>query len=146
MRFVVLLLAVVLVAGGLASCASRTEQYCGTLREDRHVLAKLASGTGKGRLQRTLAVFQELRREAPEDLTDEWDTLVYAWQTLASSFRKAGVDPDTYRPDNRPADVTPREARNITDAANELRSARVLDAGRSIEQHAHDVCHVDLGL
>jgi hypothetical protein len=144
-RSLILSAVVLLVTGGLTSCSSQTDQYCDTLREDQPALKRLAAGSGANQLQRTLDVFQDLRADAPEDLADEWDTVVFAWQTLAAGFRRAGVDPGDYRPGQPPAGVSKAEARDIADAAEELRSPRVLEAGRSIEQHARDVCHVDLG-
>ena len=147
-RLVVAGLAAVLVAAGLSACGSRTDDYCSTLRDDQQTLQRLAAGKGEpgtDPVHGTLEVFTSLRDKAPEDVTDEWDTMVYAWQTLADALDRAGVDPSTYRAGSRPPGVTPAQQKAIAQAAAELSSARVLDAGRGIEQHALDVCKVDLG-
>lgn len=137
----------VLLAASLTGCASDTEQYCGTLRSDRPTLNRLASTSRPGShvVPRTLAVFTDLRDKAPDDIRDEWDTMVFAWQTLGAAFRRAGVDPAAYRPGKTPG-VSARQDQAIRDAAAQLSSARVLDASRGIEQHAQDICNVDLGL
>jgi hypothetical protein len=143
----VLLVVGILVGGSLTGCASDTQQYCGTLRQDRPTLNRLASTAKPGShvVPRTLAVFQNLRDQAPDDIRDEWDTMVFAWQTLAAAFRKAGVNPAAYRPGKTPG-VSAQQDKAIRDAAAQLSSPRVLDASQGIEQQAHDICKVDLGL
>jgi hypothetical protein len=42
--------------------------------------------------------------------------------------------------------VSDAEAKGLQDAAAELASERVTAAGEGVEQHARDVCKVDLGL
>jgi len=142
------LLGLVLV-GTLTSCASRTDQYCDELRTQKQTLADLAAESGrpgKDVLDRTLTVWQDLRAKAPGDIEDEWQTLVFALQGLVEAFHKAGTTPDRYTPASPPAGVSKQEAKNLQDAAAELASERVRAAGDAVEQHARDVCKVDLGL
>lgn len=144
-----------LVACGLlllavqTGCASDTEQYCDTLRERKGDLGGLAEEAGKpgpDAFTDTLDIFTELRDAAPGDVVDEWDTLVFAWEGLTDAFARAGVTPGEYDPAHPPDDVSKEEAEALEDAASELASQRVVDAGDGIEQHAQDVCKVDLGL
>jgi hypothetical protein len=137
-----------LLAASLTGCSSDTDQYCGTLKQDQTRLKQLVSASGRSGtdvLPDTLAMFKDLREKSPEDIRDEWDTMVFSWQTLAGAFRTAGVDPAHYRP-GATQGVTHEQDRAIQQAAAELGSMRVLDASRGIEQQAHDICHVDLGL
>lgn len=139
--------ATALAAAGLAGCGAGTEDYCSTLRADQPVLQRLASGKGSAGsdpVGGTLEIFHGLRDKSPPDLTDEWDTMVFAWQTLADTFERTGVDPATYRADRPPAGVSPAQASAIRQAALQLNTPRVLAAGRSIEQQARDVCKVDM--
>lgn len=138
-----------LVLASVSGCADQTEKYCNTLEDDKQALTDLAKNADEPESDLfgdSLAVFEELRDEAPDDMVDEWDTFVFAWQGLADAFDEAGVDPRDYQPANRPPGVSDAEAKAIEGASLELASPRVVDAGDGIEQHARDVCKVDLGL
>lgn len=139
----------ILVLASASGCADQTEKYCSTLKDDKQALTDLAKNAdkpGSDLFGESLAVFEELRDDAPDDIIDEWDTFVFAWQGLADAFEEAGVDPRDYQPANRPPSVSDAEAKSIEGASLELASPRVVDAGDGIEQHARDVCKVDLGL
>lgn len=132
----------------LAACASDTERYCDALAERQQTLADLAvSGAGEDEvLADTLEVVRDLRDRAPGDVRDEWSTVVFAYEALAEAFDAAGTGPSEYDPASPPAGVSEEEARRIEGAAAELRSSRVMQAADELEQHARDVCTVDLGL
>jgi len=139
----------VLVCSLLSGCASSTESYCSALGAQENELADLAGAARNpdGDLfGDSLALFEGLREEAPDDIVDEWDTLVFAWEGVAEAFAEAEVSPQDYQPGDTSGGVTEDEAQAIADAAQELGSARVVEAGNGIEQHASDVCKVDLGL
>lgn len=129
-------------------CADETETYCGELRDQQAVLEDLAerSGEGEDTLDETVEVLRGLQERAPGDIADEWTTVLFAYEGLVDAFRAAGVEPGGYDPEDPPAGVSRREADRIRDAAAELTSARVLGAANALEQHARDVCDVDLGL
>jgi hypothetical protein len=137
------------VAAGLllGGCSDATGTYCQTLADQQQVVAELAGSQRPSReqLHSGLAAFEELQQAAPTDIRDEWDTFVFAWQDLVEAFDAAGVDPARFRPQDPPPHATDAQVQAIESAAAELASARVTDAGRGIEQHARDVCGVDLG-
>lgn len=133
----------------LTGCGSDTEAYCDELRSQQPALDRLARGAQRpadGLFTESLQVFQSLREQAPADIRDEWDTFVFAWQGVADAFAAAGIGPAQYRHGDPPPGVSDRQLEAIEDAAAELRSPRVVQAGSGIEQHARDVCNVDLGL
>ena len=130
----------------VTGCASETETYCGDLAERRAELTELAASPEPDALQETLGVLGDLRDAAPPDIEDEWSTLVFAYETLVDAFDAAGTSPDEYDPADPPEGVSEPEARRIEGAAAELGSRRVLTAADGLEQHARDVCDVDLGL
>lgn len=133
----------------LAACSDPTESYCGELEEQQPVLrdlAERADDPGTDVFGESLGVFGTLREAAPGDVADEWDTLYFAWEGLSDAFDAAGASPRAYDPANPPEGIDQAEQDAIADAAAELRSQRVTDAGDGIEQHARDVCGVDLGL
>jgi len=139
------LVAVALVASvALTGCAGTTEQYCAEVESEREALQELAGSTDAGSLDRTLEVFERLREEAPDDVVDEWDTVIFSLETLRDALAEAGVDAGDFSAGGPPDDVTEEELRAIEDAAQQLRSEPVTDAGQGLEQHARDVCGVDL--
>jgi hypothetical protein len=138
----------VLVAAGLSACTDSTESYCSTLREDQEKLRALAGdtdGRGAGSLVCTVRLLSDLRDRAPEQVETEWDTLVDALRDLADAVRASGADLDDFTGGRRPPGVSTGQLQAVRQAAAELRSTPVQQAGQSIEQHAVDVCEVDLG-
>jgi hypothetical protein len=147
-RVVVVIIGALLVVT-LTGCASDTEKYCGALKDDKAPLQRLSAHAGDGSsdvIDGSLTIFNNLRSLAPQDVSDEWATFVFAWRGLKDALDAAGVDPADYRPDTKPAGITKTQFADVKGAAEELRSPRVLDAARGIEQHAQDICKVDLGL
>lgn len=136
----------------MSACGGPTDEYCDTLVENQETLTELAerSGGGDGRggdvLQPTLEVWRELHQDAPADIEDEWATLVFALEGVVDAFRAAGTQPGAFDPATPPEGVDEEEADRIRDAAAELVSQRVTEAGRAVEQHASDVCDTDLGV
>lgn len=138
-----------LVLAALSGCSNATESYCGELRDRQEELNGLADRVGQPDVdifEESLSIFEDLQDEAPGDVRDEWDTLVFAWEGLADAFDEAGTTPQEFNPADPPAEVDEAELAALQDAAAELTSQRVVDAGDGIEQHAKDVCKVDLGL
>jgi hypothetical protein len=138
-----------LLLGLLAGCASETERYCAELEDQKGTLADLAIRAGEpdtAVLTETLDVWRELRAAAPGDVADEWSTLVFALEGLVEAFEAAGTAPGEYDPASPPPGVSEAESKRLEDAAAKLASPRVASAGTDLQQHARDVCKVDLGL
>ncbi|CAN5611384.1 hypothetical protein BH10ACT10_BH10ACT10_27580 [soil metagenome] len=139
-----------LVATGLTGC-SGSKSYCSTIGEDKSRLTTLSADIGKpGRagadaLRTTVTVLSDLRDEAPDDISDEWVTLVAALQGLVDAFRASGATPSDFAGGKKPDGVTAGQYDAVQQAVAELQGTRVQQAGKSIEQHAQDVCQVDLG-
>lgn len=136
------------LAPALVGCSSPQESYCAALEDKQQTLADLAetsSDPGSGALAKTIDVFEGLREEAPEDVQDEWDTFIAAWQTLETALADAGADESMFTDGSRPDGMSEDDYQTISGAAAELRSTRVVEAAAGIEQHALDVCKLDLG-
>jgi hypothetical protein len=145
------LAALVLLAATTAACGGGSDRadsdYCSTLKTEKAELTKLAEQAGepgKDVLTPTLDAFGKLREASPQALRDEWDTVYYAWQGLVDAVREAGVDPSDYRPGTTPDGVSSDDARRLAEVAAELASARVVDATSGLEDHARQVCDVEL--
>jgi hypothetical protein len=141
----------VLLASGLVSCTSSQESYCSTLKTDQKRLSTLSQrttrpgATGRRALGETVDVLADLRDRAPDDIHADWVTLVDAFDGLRQAIRSSGADPGDFRGGKRPAGVTGGQLRAVQQAAAELQATPVQQASKSIEQHASDVCKVDLG-
>jgi hypothetical protein len=68
--------------------------------------------------------------------------VVFAYQDLVEAIHRAGVDPQGYRPGERPAGLSAQDSRQLAAVAAKLGSPHVTDAVTGIEQHAKEVCHV----
>ncbi len=144
------LLAAVLLASGLSACSAQ-RSYCSALKGDQkqlHRLAQQSSATGRkgaDALGGTATLLSGLRDKAPDDISGDWDTLVRAVSGLADAIDASGADPSDFGAGHKPAGVTEGQYRAVEQAAAELQATPVQQAGKSIEQHARDVCKVDLG-
>jgi hypothetical protein len=141
-------LVVLLVSAALTSCTSSTESYCSLLKDDQAKLKKDstdAAKPGSDALGHTVTLLTGLQDKAPDDISGEWDTLVSALKNLEDAVRATGADYGDFVTGKKPAGVTDGQFRAVQQAAGELSSTRVQQAATSIEQHAQDVCKVDLG-
>lgn len=139
---------VLLVGVLLAGCSGDDGgDYCQTLKDEQHNLTDLAKKAspqgGTDVLTPTLRSFERLKDAAPDDLQDEWETLVVAYQALADAVERAGIDPEDYRPDQPPSGLSKQQADQLASVADKLSSPRVLAAAQGIEDYAKEVCHVD---
>lgn len=142
-----LLVSAVLVLASGTGCATTTEKYCDALEAEQQTLidlARSADEAGGVSLADGLAIFEDLRDASPDDIRDEWDTFVFAWEGVVDAFEQAGTDPEDFRPGEVTPGVTAAQSEAIEGASAELGSPRVVDAGQGIQQHAKDVCKVDL--
>ena len=150
-RRTALAVAGVLVTAGLAGCSHGTQSYCSTLKDDQKKLAALSRQSAKPgqagakAVGDTVAVLSDLRDQAPDDIADEWATLVEALQGLVDAVKATGHPLADFAGGTKPAGVTTGQYDAVKQAASELQSTRVQQAGKSIEQHAQDVCKLDLG-
>jgi hypothetical protein len=144
-----LLPGVLLVVAGLTGCTDETASYCDELAGKKQQLAELAVRSdepGTDVLAQTVQVWRDLRGAAPGDIADEWSTLVFALENVVEAFDRAGTTAEEYDPADPPKGLDAAEARRLEGAAAALRSPRVSAAGADVEQHAKDVCQVNLGL
>ena len=129
----------------LTGCAEEGEEYCQTLAEEQKTLTELADSSADGGdvLTPTLESFERLQATAPEELQDEWETLVVAYEALSDAVDEAGIDPAEYRPDDLPKGLSEAEAERLASVASKLASTRVTEAAAGVQQHAVEVCDVD---
>ncbi|MGZ8737978.1 MAG: hypothetical protein ACXWW7_12500 [Nocardioides sp.] len=131
----------------LVGCAGEQESYCDAMAQEKQTLEDLSAGADDpeaGTLSETIAVFERLQEDAPDDMVDEWDTYVTALRALETALADAGADESMFTDGEKPEGMRDEDYDSISAAAVELRSTRVVEAAAGIEQHALDVCKISL--
>jgi hypothetical protein len=130
----------------LQSCGDEEKAYCSALGADQKMFAEMADDTtGVGLLQHR-STLHALARKAPDDLTDEWQTFLGALDAFAATLHDVGVEPGDFVDGQPPARLSAADRARVAAAASELSDADVVEAANGIEQHAKDVCKLQLGL
>ena len=139
------LVAVLALAG--SSCGADSEEgYCRALQADQELFAAMQDDTSGLALLKHRDALHRLADQAPDDLSDEWQTLLGAVDAFAQTLDELGVKPDDFVDGQAPAGLDPAKRTRIANAANELASQDVVSAANGIEQQARDVCKLQLGL
>ncbi|MDP3968335.1 MAG: hypothetical protein Q8Q02_08630 [Nocardioides sp.] len=147
---VAVVVVVALVAGGLGVfLLNRGDDYCSTLSDSNAELAAVVGESAEsatGSFADSLEVLERLATDAPDSIASDWNTLVIALRGLRDAFVDAGIDLDQaeVRVEDL-AEASPEAQAAVTTAATELRSPAVARATASIEDHARQVCGVELG-
>ncbi|QIG43478.1 hypothetical protein G5V58_12515 [Nocardioides anomalus] len=142
-RAAVLVLAAV-VSLLLGGCGDQKDQYCDAVKSHQRELGDLLGGGGADALLEALPVFRDLAGDAPDDIRDDWRTVVDALEGLRDALDDAGVDPTTYDRDQPPAGLTAKQKDAIDAAARRLTSPGTVAAFNAVDQQAKDVCGTPL--
>ncbi len=140
-RVVVLVPAVALLA---SACADQQEKYCEAVEDHQQELGEVLGDGSPDALLKALPIFEKLADEAPEDLRDEWKTVIDALDGLQQALEDAGVDPATYDREDPPEGVSQADQDAIDVAAGRLTSEANVTAFSAVDQQAKDVCGTPL--
>ena len=122
------------------------EAYCEEVEAQQAALSEdLAGGEATGLID-ALPEFERLEAKAPDDLQDEWDTVISRIGALVGALEDAGVDPASYDREKPPADLSPEDRKAIDAAARALVTPEMARALAGVEQQARDVCKTPLTL
>ncbi len=139
------LVAGLVLTGLLAGCSDDPEAgYCDALRSSRADLVRGLQGGAGSSAEAALGVSKKLKAAAPTELQDEWDTVVFAYEDLIQAVEATGAPIDEFGAKTRPEGVSLQQWRQVREFAAKLSAPRVVDAARGIEDHARQVCDVDL--
>jgi hypothetical protein len=145
-RLAVTVLAVVLLAVPQA-CGGHSEKgYCSALKSDQQTFAEMQDDPSGLGLLKHRSMLRGLADQAPDDLSDEWQTFLGAVDALATTLQETHVDPGDFVGGQPPAGLSAADRTKIANAASELSSDDVVGAATGIEQQAKDVCKLQLGL
>lgn len=128
----------------LAGCQDQQEKYCDTVEDHQQELGEVLGDGSPDALLKALPIFEDLRDDAPEDIRDDWKTVIDAVAGLEKALDDADVDPATYDRDDPPAGLSQDDKDAIDAAARQLTSDRTVTAFSSVDQHAKDVCGTPL--
>jgi hypothetical protein len=140
------LAALVLLVSPLAGCASEQEEYCQAVKDHQEGLTEVMSDGGPTALLEALDSFRQLRAEAPNDITDEWQQVIRSIEGLEEALSDAGVDPADFDGGKAPEGVSKEEQTAIAQAADEIGSQETEAALAGVRQQALDVCKTQLRL
>ena len=136
-----LLLLLALVTAG---CADQQEKYCDAVKDNQQKLGEVLGDGSPDALLRALPIFRELEGKAPEDIRDEWTTVIDALEGLHKALEDAGVDPATYDRHHPPEGLSQADKDAIDAAARQLTSNETVTAFSGVDQEAKDVCGTPL--
>jgi hypothetical protein len=135
-----------LVLALCVGCGDQREKYCDAVDDHRQELGEVLGDGGPTALLKALPIFRDLADEAPDDLRDEWRTVVHALEDLEQALDDAGVDPATYDREHPPEGLSQADQDAIEAAARELTSEQTVTALNGVDQQAKDVCGTPLVL
>lgn len=139
------LVAVLALTG--TSCGSDPEKaYCQALQGDQEMFAAMQDDSSGLALLEHRAALHRLADQAPDDLTDEWQTFLGAIDAFAQTLDEVGVKPEDFVDGRPPATLDQADRTRVANAAGELAADDVVLAANGIEQQARDVCKLQLGL
>lgn len=138
---VALAIALTLLASG---CKDQQEKYCDAVHDHQRELGQELGDGSPDALLEALPIFKELESEAPEDIRDEWTTVIDALEGLQHALEDANVDPSTYDRQHPPAGLSQDDKDAIDAAARQLTSDETVTAFSGVDQHAKDVCGTPL--
>jgi hypothetical protein len=137
---------VVLSAGGCGGDEQARDDYCAQLRADQAKFSEMFGSGDATSLLDNLAMLDDVADKAPDDLQDEWQTLLNAVHGLDDALDRAGVQPEDFGAGKAPAGLSAAERKAIGDAADALTAPQVLASAKGIDQQARDVCKIQLGM
>jgi hypothetical protein len=139
-----LAVAVLAVALLLTGCADQKEKYCDAVEDHQQELGEVLGAGSPDALLKALPIFRDLADEAPDDLRDEWKTVIDAVAGLQEALEDAGIDPATYDRDDPPEGLSQADQEAIDAAARQLTSEETVTALAGVDQQAKDVCGTPL--
>lgn len=136
--------ATVLLLGALGGCGQKS--YCETFEDNQEAFAAMLADPSAIGLLKQRPMLRTLADRAPDDLRDEWRTLLGALDDFSETLDESGVEPEDFVDGEPPAELSAEQRARIARAADELASLDVVEAANGIEQQAKDVCKLQLGL
>ncbi len=130
----------------LTGCGDPQQAYCRDLESQAPKISDMIGSDSPTAVLDGLPLLEDLAGQAPEDLRDEWQTLLGSLRGLDEALHHAGVKGSDFKDGKPPSGLPVADQKAIAEAADQLASEDVVQASSGIEQQARDVCKVNLGL
>jgi hypothetical protein len=144
-----LLLGTTAACGGSSDQASSdagTQQYCAALRSAQKEFGAINSGdVTPANLDKILDRMHSLSEQAPPAVADDWQKLDGAISRLRSGLENLGLSFKDLSDPRKLAQVDPQKLQQFGKQMQQLGGQQFDQAGKAIEQHAKQVCHLNLG-
>lgn len=130
----------------LGGCGGETEAYCEDLRSAEEQFSSFDDGDA-AQFEKAVATFRELGEAAPEEVADDWEAFLGAFDQLEAALEDAGIelsDLEQIQQGNLPEGVSPEDLQALGAEIESLSDGTVEKAGDAIEEHAQTECDVDL--
>ena len=132
--------------GGGGKAGGSGGDYCSDLKDAKKEVDALKDGDFSD-LEKTTDAMHKLADEAPDEIKDDWETLVDGVDKLVAALKKAGLDDDdmaTLQSGQIPDGVDMTALQSLMTELQALDTEEFQAAGDSINKHAKDECGVDL--
>ena len=130
-----------LITGGDA-----IDDYCAALNSHQRQFADMTSQNSPVALLDARSMFKSLADKAPDDITDDWQTLLLAIDGLQKALDDVGVKASQFVDGKPPDTLSSAQRKVIAVAADQVSAQSTVDAANAIDQEARDVCKINLGL
>jgi len=145
-----LLLATTVACGGgstdQAGSDASTQQYCDALKSAQNEFSAIDSGdVTPANLNRILDRMHSLAEQAPPQVADDWQKLDGAMSQLQSGLGDLGLSFEDLSDPRKLSQVDPQKLQEFGQKMQQLSGQQFDRAGNAIEQHAKQVCHLNLG-
>ncbi len=117
--------------------------YCDELKSAQSQFSALEGGGGAEDLSKAFDTFRDLEKSAPDEVQDDWKTLVGAVDTIEKAYEDAGIDVDDASSID-PTKLDQAQIEKLTSAMSSLSGEEYTQAGDAISKHAKSECDVDL--
>jgi hypothetical protein len=143
-RVVPLLAGLCLVGLLTSGCKSDTERYCDEVQAQQKRLTELAADHDPAKIFAVLPPYQALAAKAPDDIKDEWATVIDRYQQLQSALADADVSAQAYADNSWRQGLSREQVNGVLRAAAGLVDPSTRDALNGVQQQARDVCQTPL--
>ena len=123
-----------------------SDNYCADLKAAKKEVDALKGGDFSD-LQKTTDAMKKLAGEAPDEIKDDWTTLLDGFEKLVAALKKAGLsdaDMSTLQSGQIPDGVDMTALNGLIDEIKALDTPEFQKAGDNINKHAKDKCGIDL--
>lgn len=132
----------------VGGCGGGTDAYCEDLRSAEEQFTAFDEGTPDAeQFEDAISTFRSLGEEAPDEVGEEWEVFLGAFDDLETALEDAGIefgDLAAIQGGELPEGVDPQALQDLGAEIESLGGDEIEQASDAIEEHASSECDVDL--